>query len=384
MALVACLMVLNFTVSTGTINGLILYANIVRANNAIFFPGQSTNTFLSWFIAWLNLDLGIETCLYDGLTAYVKTWLQFAFPVYIWLLVIAIIISGRSSTRVARVCIMQNSVQVLATLFFLSYAKLLRTTITVFQPAHLLNLASNTKKIVWNYDGNVGYLQGKHIPLFMTALLLFILFLIPYTFVLAGVQVLQRFSHHKPFFWVNKFKPLLDAYTGPYKDEHRYWTGFLLFVRISLFLSIYTDTSGNPALQLLGIILVVIFLFAYLTFVGGVYNTWPLNLLEYSFMFNLAALSAGTLYRLTTGSNTYSITQASVSIAFISTVFITLYHCQLRDKYLKRKIFSFYEKFTLNRVKRAYNDLNDPSLVNSNTTPSQVTYSVVELEEPLL
>ena len=271
---------------------------------------------------------------------------------------------------------MQNSVQVLATLFFLSYAKLLRATITVFQPAHLLNLASNTKKIVWNYDGNVGYLQGKHIPLFMTALLLFILFLIPYTFVLAGVQVLQRFSHHKPFFWVNKFKPLLDAYTGPYKDKHRYWTGFLLFVRISLFLLIYTNTSGNPTLQLLGIILVVIFLFAYLAFVGGVYKTWPLNLLEYSFMFNLAALSAGTLYCLTTGSNTHSITQASVSIAFISTVFITLYHCQLRDKYLKRKIFSFYEKFTLNRVKRVYNDLNtenDPSLSNTDTTPSQVT-----------
>ena len=75
-ALVACLMVLNFTVSTGTINGLTFYANVVRANNAIFFPSQSANTFLSWFIAWLNLDLGVETCFYDGLTAYVKTWLQ--------------------------------------------------------------------------------------------------------------------------------------------------------------------------------------------------------------------------------------------------------------------------------------------------------------------
>ena len=79
-ALVVCLMVLNLTVSMGTINGLIFYANIVRANNAIFFLGQRANTFLSWFIAWLNLDLGIETCFYDGLTAYDKTWLQFAFP----------------------------------------------------------------------------------------------------------------------------------------------------------------------------------------------------------------------------------------------------------------------------------------------------------------
>ena len=250
-----------------------------------------------------------------------------------------IIISSRSSTKVARVCRMQNSVQVLATLFFLSYAKLLRVTITIFQPAHLLNLARNTKEIVWNYDRNVNYLKGKHIPLFMTALLFFVLFLIPYTlnFILAGVQLLQKYSHHKPFFWVNKFKPLLDAYTGPYKDKHWYWIGFLLFVHISLFLLIYTDTSGNSALQLLGIILVVIFLFAYLAFVGGVYKTWPLNLLEYSFLINLAALSAGMLYCWTTGSNTHAITQASVSIIFISTVLIILYHYQVRDKYWREK-----------------------------------------------
>ena len=71
--LVAGLMLLNLTVTEGTINGLIFYANIVRANTAVFFPGERANSFLSWFIAWLNLDIGIETCFYDGLDAYVKT-----------------------------------------------------------------------------------------------------------------------------------------------------------------------------------------------------------------------------------------------------------------------------------------------------------------------
>ena len=182
----------------------------------------------------------------------------------------------------------------------------------------------------------------------------------------------------------------MDAYTGPYKDKHRYWIGLLLFVRITLFLLNYTDTSGNSALQLLGIILLVFFLFAYLAFVGGVYKTWPLNLLEYSFFLNLAALSAGTLYCLTVGSNTHAITQASVGIVFISTVLITLYHCQLRDKFLKRKLLSVYETFIQNHIKRAYNALNNGnkpashSTIDDNTAPSKVTYSVVELEEPLL
>ena len=39
------------------------------------------------FIARLNLDFGIETCLYYELDTYTKAWLQFVFPVYIWILV---------------------------------------------------------------------------------------------------------------------------------------------------------------------------------------------------------------------------------------------------------------------------------------------------------
>ena len=73
--LVVFLMFLNFTVSMGTINGLIFFANIVQANKIFFFPNDAAKSFLSVFIAWLNLDLGIETCFYDGMDAYAKTWL---------------------------------------------------------------------------------------------------------------------------------------------------------------------------------------------------------------------------------------------------------------------------------------------------------------------
>ena len=63
--LVALLMVLNLTVSIGTINGLIFYASIVKISEStgIFFPNGPIPV-LSQFIAWLNLDLGIETCFY--------------------------------------------------------------------------------------------------------------------------------------------------------------------------------------------------------------------------------------------------------------------------------------------------------------------------------
>ena len=322
--LVVSLMVLNLTVSTGTINGLIFYANVIRANTATFFPGQSANTFLSWFIAWLNLDLGIETCFYDGLNSYTKTWLQFAFPVYIWLLEIVIIISSKYSMIVAKLC-RRNSVQVLGTSFLLSYAKLLRVTITIFQPTKLM-YSNGLSKTVWHYDGNIDYLKEKHIPLFAVSLIICVTFA-PFTLVLFGIQWLQPYSSHKPLFWVNKLKPIFDAYTGPYKDKHRYWTGLLLLVRILLFLLFSFNDIFGYSTNLFSIIVTVACIFAYLSSLGGVYNSWPLNLLEHFFLLNLMILSAGTLYMYAISvDNTAIVTNLSVGIAFVVFTAIILYH----------------------------------------------------------
>ena len=125
--LVLILLKCNLTVSTGTINGLIFYVNIVQANKTAFFPTGSNSTFvhiLSVFISWLNLDLGIETCFAEGLNTYYRTWLQFVFPVYIWSIIGLIILTSRYSIRVSK-WTSSNTVSVLATLFLLSYAKLL-------------------------------------------------------------------------------------------------------------------------------------------------------------------------------------------------------------------------------------------------------------------
>jgi len=42
--------------------------DIIAVNSAIFFPPKETSI-LTVFIAWLNLDLGIETCFFDGMDA---------------------------------------------------------------------------------------------------------------------------------------------------------------------------------------------------------------------------------------------------------------------------------------------------------------------------
>ena len=136
--LVALLMVLNLTVSIGTINGLIFYASIVKISEStgIFFPNGPIPV-LSQFIAWLNLDLGIETCFYPGMTAYAKVWLQFVFPLYIWFIIATIIVLCHYSTWLSNK-IGGNVVQVLATLILLSFTKIFRTFPSTYHTVVLL------------------------------------------------------------------------------------------------------------------------------------------------------------------------------------------------------------------------------------------------------
>ena len=73
--LVLFLLLCNLTVSMGTVNGLLFYANVVKLNEIVFFPDGNKIPVLSQFISWLNLDLSIQTCFFDGFDGYWKTWL---------------------------------------------------------------------------------------------------------------------------------------------------------------------------------------------------------------------------------------------------------------------------------------------------------------------
>ena len=381
--LVIFLMVLNLTVSTGTINGFIFYANIVRANQAIFFPHNTNNSFLSWFIAWVNLDLGIETCFYSGLDAYAKTWLQFVFPIYIWLVVILIIVSSYYSIRASRL-ISRNAVQVLATLFLLSYAKLLRVTITVLSST-TLEYPDGSVRRVWLYDGNVDYLKGKHVPLFMAALLVLLVLSLPYTALLLFIQCLQLKSKYRALFWIGKFKPLFDAYTGPYKDKHRYWTGFLLLVRAALFLIFSVNVFGDPAINLLTVVATVLFLFFKIIISKGVYKVHYLNILEYTFILNLGTLSAASLYTRLTDGNQSALTYTSVSIAFVTFGGVALYHTTVRIT-SHRQLCQYSINELRSKLLRARQNHEEEEPNNSADLPKpqQATVTYIQLREPLM
>ena len=352
-ALVVFLLVFNLTVAVGTINGLIFYANIIVANRAIFFPFQPN--FLTIFIAWLNLDFGIETCFYNGMDSYAKVWLQLVFPTYILLLVAIVMLFARCSPAFSKLLSNRNPVATLDTLILLSYAKLVRTIYAILSFARLEQYTKDgeiKRVVVWLIDPNIRYFEGKHIPLFITALLVLLVGLV-YTFFMFLWQWLLRCPNKKCLRWIRnvKLNAFMDAYHAPYNKRHRYWTGLLLLVRAFLYLEASIDIVNEVRNTLLAIVCIVVGICLVRELLKDrVYRRWPLNALESSFLFNLILFATATLYIRETGGNQVVLANISTSIAFLTFSCILVYHAfanikslqKLRDSVMQRwnqKIF---------------------------------------------
>ena len=372
--LIIFLFLLHLTVSAGTLHGLIFYANIVAANHHIFFP-QSSNNPAGIFIAWLNLDLGIQTCFYNGMDAYAKTWLELVFPVYIWIIVGFLVYISHHSVIVTKL-LGSSPVPVLATLFLLSYAKVLRTIIAALSLTVLHYPHKNV--MVWIHDANVSL--EKYIPLALAALLFLLFLFIPYTLLLLLGQWLQTKSHLHLLSWVKSpnLKAILDAYHAPYKPKHRYWTGLLLLVRCALFLVFAFNISGNDSVNLFVICSATFGIIVGFALSGMVYKSWCLNALELSFILNLGILAVTTIYVKVSGGSQAAVAYTSVGIAFLTFVGIVTYHVYLKIKSKAQNILCHHE----NRKCHEKHEVDPGNLDHQcGVTPNIVTHTEVNLRE---
>ena len=383
--LVTLLFLLHITVAAGTLHGLIFYANIVAANHHIFFP-QSSNNPAVIFIAWLNLDLGIPTCFYNGMDAYAKTWLDLVFPVYIWVIVGFLVYISDHSVTVTKL-LGSCPVPVLATLFLLSYAKVLRTIVAALSLTVLHYPHKNV--MVWVHDANVSL--AKYIPLALVAVLFLLFVFLPYTLLLLLGQWLQPKSHFCLLSWVKnpKLQAILDTYHAPYKTKHRYWTGMFLLIRCALFLVFAFNISGDNSINLLVISSTTAAIFIAFALSGMVYKNWHLNALELSFILNLVILTVATyVYHVThSGGNQAAVTYTSTGIAFLTFVGIVTYHIYVRIKSKVQCIQRCYQLMYRNANSHSGNGANlEHQCEVTPNIPSNVTHtevSLCELRSPL-
>ncbi len=354
-ALVTLILLLNITVATGNLYGLIFYANILAANKPVFLP---FNNFLTVFISWVNLDLGIESCFYDGMTAQAKVLLQLVFPAYLFLLMFLVIVLCKYSDSFSKLLSNANPVAALCTLFLLSYSKLLRFVISALQFNYLTS-SDGSQTIVWSYDANVPYLTPGHIPQFVAAIVVLIASGL-FTLLVFFGQWFPRCSNFKIMKWTRntRYIAFMDAYHAPFTSMHRYWLGWLLFSLIGYNIATALATNKYLPVILAGSIANAVAILKLTT--NGVYRNLFSNLLETLFLFNLSVLSYGTSYALDVGGNQYILANISMAIAFGIFFVIVFYH--MHEYFLKRTAVWMNIMQTIADFKTRMINLNIPNL----------------------
>ena len=342
--LVIALLVLNMTVAIGTLNGLVFYVNIVAANRSILLPFEEQN-FITVFISWLNLELGIDTCYFPGMDAYSKTWIQLSFVAayVVFLIAFIMIIISSYSSKFTNFIGKRNPVATLSTLVFLSYAKLLEIVFTALSFS-VIQYPNGSNKHIWLPDATITYLQGKHIALFLVALTLLLLGLI-YTFLLFSWQWLLCLPSWRIFSWTRnqKLHTFIETYHAPYISKHRYWTGMLLLVRAILYLITAVNISNDPRITLVSIIFTLGFMLLLKASIGRLYRKWPLDVLETFFYFNLLALSLFAWYFISRKHQYKPVAYISITVTFILLLAIIVYHLRTYTA-LSSKVVMFEQK----------------------------------------
>ena len=386
-ALIAIIFLFRLTVSVGTLNGLFFYANIIQANYQAYFP-RATINFFTTFISWLNLDLGIEICFYDGMDIYAYTWLQFLFPFYIWFLVGCIIFVCRYSQSIAK-RLGQNPVAVLGTLLLMSYGKILSGVIVPLSWTYLTyyTASNETKSVVWLYDASIQFFgEPKHTALGLFAILCLIVFVVPYISLLFFGNWLQGCSNWWILSWLNKLKPFMDAYHAPYRKHTRYWTGLLLLSRLGLFL---TFANNGESVNIAAVSSVAV---ALLAIRFRVYEHFYNDVLESSFILNLGIFSMATSYLNEKSGDANSqliLSSISVGIAFITFIGILLFHISLVLKSSKIRMLPFIQKsLLLSKILRITIVKDKTTTMDKDTAELHAlptsTEVDVDLREPLL
>ena len=328
-ALVLVLILLNMTISRGLVNGFIFYVNAAIVSNLYFIDADCLyGKILTRIVQLFNLNSPLECCIENWkMDTATKTGLQFLFPPYLWLLVCIVIFLSWLSRRFADI-INNCSVQVFATIVYLSYSKLLCNSFYSLVPAKIEFSDNETGSgMFWFYDGVQQYFNGSHRILGIFSLVVLIFIILPYTLLLTiGSKMMQCCN----FIYLNYF---VDAHHGPYRDKWRFWFGFRLWLLIYMFVvhtSLFSlpNERGHELITLLQVLALVLFIVAQ-AYVQPFRNKW-INIIDLHFMMNNCLNSIIALY-LDMGNDDHKdnlnyVTLALITESLLAFLAIVLFH----------------------------------------------------------
>ena len=283
--LVLTISLLKITVTRGYLNGILFYCNVISLYTNTFAPAGPTNISLFIVISFLNINLGVEACFYDGMNALARTGLQLVFPAYLFLLMGIITVLARSKFRCSKCFINSkfNTNEMFGTLLILCYSSILGSCIEILGVVRVQTLAGDTL-IRWVVDPTVPYFRGWHGVLGAIAIILVLLYIALFPLVLLFPTYVYQY--------LPKLKPFFDALYNPFKKEFRFWLAFRLMLRsIPLVLAFFSRYPLN--VFILAIFLIILH---YIQLFARPFQMTAVNITDGFLLMNAIILAVGALY----------------------------------------------------------------------------------------
>lgn len=337
--LIILLSYFRITITSGFLNGILFYSNLVSLFEPILTPVHTFDGRLA-LTSFLSLSLGIETCFYDKMDALQKVWWQLSFPLYLYILMFII-------TFVARCCKWKRTVgfsttQAFATLIVLCYVSIVLSCVELLGGVDVRTV-SGDRLSRWIVDPTVTYFEGAHGFLTFVAILLLIFYIIPLPILLLFPTWLYRIPKLK------NLKPIYDAFWDPFKPRYRFWLGFRLMFRwlplVMFYLVPFPVDTFVTGMALLLLLCTQIWLQPFK-------GTWR-NMVDNLFTLNLVVLFFGAIFFEAnkdlvgtdrSESQGTAFTTFFVILAYLGFVGVLAYHIIIRYRTLREGVKNFYRR----------------------------------------
>ena len=348
----------HINLSSGYLNGVLFWSNIVSLYEIILAPSQSHlgATFLA---NWLTLNWGIETCFHDEMTALERSWWQLSFPLYLFILMIVthFLFNTRCFRRVDSKTAFAT-IEAFATLIIVCYVSILQFC---FDLLSYTEIYTDDDKMLhrWMVDPKVRYFTGVHGFLALVACLLLVVYIIPFPLIFMFPTLLYRIK------FLKKYKPIYDAIWNPYKPKFRFWLGFRLIFRWVPFIMV-SFTNAPTSTFVTGFFLTLLLFLQ--TQLQPFQLPW-VNALDSYFLLNLVFLFLGSLFfnatsdhddvrvqQISTMRKATNYTTFFVTFAYVGIAIVFFYHLVARfpklKEYLKKSVTKCREHKRIKRVLR--------------------------------
>ena len=347
--LIYLLFALKLTLTTGTLNGIIFYAQGIGIIDLKFSSSHHIATSLysltHAFLLMLNLNLGFPLCFYNGMTELWKAGLSLLFPLYLLTIVVVLIIFSRFSLRISN-RIADSSIQVLVTVVHLSFISMFTAISNIVIPINIYtNDTSNPILKVWYGDGTVEYGRGIHLILMILIIVVVIPVLLSYFTIIAAGRLLMRVRKFREY-----IRPVYEAIHAPYEHNKEFFftTRLLLLVFIYILYVMYRTKDVYKA-YVIGIPIFAIYVIIE-AFCRPFRKMW-LKILDLFVMCNCVIVS-GTLWYLVKVNSTNQISiflATTTTIVFLTLVTVVIFHIMWVTGMLKKikpKLYILQMKFT--------------------------------------